>query len=141
MNAIDKFLNESIILNESKCGIFNDYLVKVNSNDPGNIPHFHVVDSNTEGNNFHTCIQIKTNHYFLHEGKMDILTSSSDRKDLQKFLISKPNNIPKEIGKWKSFLKTNWLMICYLWNVGNRSKMIDISKIKMPNYTTINLER
>lgn len=52
MKSIDKFLQEST------CGTFSKYTISVNSNDSGNIPHFHVKDTNSNGRYFHTCIQI-----------------------------------------------------------------------------------
>ena len=49
--------------------------IYIRSNDPGNIPHFHIVDQVTMGDKFHTCIKIETAEYFHHTGKEDILNA------------------------------------------------------------------
>lgn len=141
MNVIDKFLNETLVF-QSKVGNFSNYIIKVNSNDNGKIPHFHLVDSTTQGNLFHTCIQLEKNNYFLHEGKMDILSSVSDRKKLNEFMCKEPVSVPKEVKKYKDYITSNWLLTCFLWNVQNeRGRFIDLLKTKQPNYTTINQKR
>lgn len=35
--------------------------VYIRTNDPGNIPHFHVRDTSTMGTEFETCVRIQTN--------------------------------------------------------------------------------
>lgn len=141
MNVINEFLKEPITVN-SQIGKFSNYFVKVNSNDPGKIPHVHVLDSNTLGKQFHCCIQLEKNNYFIHDGKTDTLTSRSERKQFYDFMKSKPITIPKEISKYKQYIKNNWLLACFLWNVQNeRSRFINLKTTKMPDYTTINLSR
>ncbi|MBR1962255.1 MAG: hypothetical protein IKA26_04795, partial [Alistipes sp.] len=44
------------LLEMAKVGPLNDKLViYIWTNDGGNIPHFHIVDKSTMGNEFHTC--------------------------------------------------------------------------------------
>ena len=140
MNVLDKFLNDSLLL-ESKCGEFGDYYIYVNSDDSGNIPHFHMKDTNTDGKKFHTCIQLTKNNYFLHEGKTKVISSSKIRKELCKLLKSKPTKIPKEIQHIKPLPKTVWEMMCYLWNTSYRSQYINLKTTKIPDYTIIHPER
>ena len=119
-----KQLNEKQSLMEmAKIGEMKNYTIIVWTNDSGNIPHFHIVDSNTLGNRFHTCVQIEKPEYFHHTGKEDVL-NSGERKDLVKFFKS-PD--PDEV------FNTNWDILLYEWNKNNNRKRIP-TNIEMPNY-------
>ena len=49
---------DDMLLEMAQIGNINKTLViYVRSNDPGNIPHFHIVDKTTLGDKFHTCIK------------------------------------------------------------------------------------
>ena len=104
-----------------------NYLVYVNTDDSGNIPHFHVVDNNTTGDEFHTCIMIEESRYFTHNSKVDKLTRGKDRKNLDKFLRQKFSN--------SKFNGTNWEYIVMIWNMNNSNVVIE--DIKQPDYSTI----
>lgn len=104
------------------------YLIYVNTDDEGNIPHFHCVDNNTRGKTFHTCIQIEKSQYFTHGNKQDKITSSRNRKALDTFL-RQPFEKPKFNG-------TNWEYIVMIWNMNNSSSQVDESLIQ-PDYTEI----
>lgn len=105
-----------------------NYLIYVNTDDKGNIPHFHCVDNNTRGSEFHTCIRIDKAEYFLHEGKMDIITKGKERKALNDFLKS-------PFAKSK-FQGTNWEYIVMIWNMNNSEVEVD-EELDQPNYTNI----
>lgn len=125
-----KVISNSHILTEmAKVGTFDDVDVLVWSNDPGKIPHFHIIDSNSRGNEFHCCIEIKNPKYFFHDGKEDTL-NSRDIKDLIKFLNSSSNS-----KRFSSF--TNWQVLVTLWNMNNSDIEID-EDIEMPDYTLLN---
>lgn len=118
-----KFLDEMAL----KIGNIDKYLIYVNSDDSGNIPHFHMVDSNSRGTNkkgFHTCIEIKNAKYFHHNGKEDVLDTKL-RKQLQTFL--------QEPFRIKDYNRTNWEFIRDIWNLNN-SNMNVPEDCKMPNY-------
>lgn len=119
----NKFLNEMAY----KIGDVDKYTIYVNSDDSGNIPHFHMVDSNSRGTNkkgFHTCIEIKDAKYFHHNGKEDVLDTKL-RKQLQVFLQKPFRN--------NKFKMTNWEFIKEAWN-DNNSNMNVPEDCKMPNY-------
>ena len=59
--------------------------VYIRTNDPGNIPHFHVRDTSTMGTEFETCVRIQTNAYFLYGRYKDTL-NSAERKALAEFM-------------------------------------------------------
>ena len=126
MKDLNEYINEQLLLEMAQVGDINKSLtIYVRSNDPGNIPHFHIVDKSTLGNHFHTCIQIESNKYFHHTGKEGIL-NSKERKKLVEFLKQKN----------EEFDITNYQTIIRLWNLGNSKKKVD-KNFKMPDYKEI----
>ena len=118
-------IDDKMLLEMAQIGNINKILViYVRSNDPGNIPHFHIVDKSTLGNKFHTCIKIETSEYFHHTGKEDVL-NSKQRKQLVDFL-----NNSNELGV------SNWKYLLLSWNTNNSTKKVNIN-IQMPDYTNI----
>lgn len=119
--------DERLMLEMAQIGRFdkNKLTIYVRSDDPGNIPHFHIVDTQTLGAHFHTCVEIKTNRYFHHTGKEDVL-SSKQRKELNSFLKSRYKN--------KGF--SNWSWVLINWN-GNNSDMLVNELQDQPDYTNI----
>lgn len=113
--------NDSVINEMSQVGTFSKYTIIVWTNDPGNIPHFHIVDSSTRGEKFHTCLKIETPEYFHHSGKEDVL-NNKERKELLKFLNSK--------DKWG---EQNWIVLLKEWERNNSNSSIDINQV-IPDY-------
>lgn len=101
------------------------YDIIVWTNDSGNIPHFHIIDSNTRGNIFNSCIRIDKAEYFNHEGKTDKLNSQL-RKDLVNFLLSTDEDL--EIS--------NWILLISEWNRNNSNIKISINS-QMPDYINL----
>lgn len=119
---LDFELNERFFFEMAQIGgIDNNLIAYVRSNDPGNIPHFHIVDKTTLGSKFHTCVKIESPEYFHHTGKEDTL-NSKQRKSLVNFLNSLT---PLEISHWKFLLLT--------WNTNNSNKKLSMD-LPMPNY-------
>ena len=116
---------ERYLMEMANIGSIDNKLVDIiRMNDPGNIPHFHIVDKATLGRDFHTCIKIETPEYFHHEGKEDIL-NSKQKKNLNDFLKNK-----NELGV------TNWKYLVTTWNINNSSKNVD-KDITQPDYTKL----
>lgn len=90
--------------------IDNKYEVYIHTDAPGNIPHFHIWDAETRGQKFHTCIRIDSPQYFHHTEKEDVLNSSL-KKELMRFLKSKPNKLKR--------YNSNWEVIIDMWNANN----------------------
>ena len=68
-----------MILNEmARIGYIDDLELIIWTDDPGNIPHFHIRDKETKGNNFHCCIRLDEPSYFKHQGKMDVLNAKQN---------------------------------------------------------------
>lgn len=120
----------NLLCEMARVGCFeNKYEVYVNTNDPGDEPHFHVRDTTTQGQEFHTCVKIKEAMYFRHPGKMDIMNAHM-KKALVDFLKAAPP--PK---KRVSFT-TNWEKVIYQWNENNSRMNVDEDQ-PMPDYIHI----
>ena len=133
LNSIHDYekLREGMLLEMARVGFIDDeYEVYIHTDDPGNIPNFHIWDAETRGQKFHTCIRIESPEYFHHTGKEDYLNSSM-RKELVSFLKSKSKN--------KRF-SSNWEYLVSMWN-DNNSKMNVPEDITMPDYTKLPREK
>ena len=102
----------------------NKFVIVVWTNDPGNIPHFHIMDKATRGNEFHTCVKIELPEYFEHTGKEDKL-NSKQRKALVDFFNS--------TDKWG---ENNWIVLLKEWERNNSNYEIGLD-VKMPDYTKL----
>ena len=131
-DRIDKLIEEDY-LNEMAVRVGNpqpEYLIYVNANDEGYIPHFHYVDVTTRGKDkkgFHTCIRIDKAEYFKHGNKIDSLNSMQKRQ-LQSFL--------KEPFEKPNFQGTNWDYIVMIWNTNNSQMNVDEDQ-PMPDYMNL----
>lgn len=129
LNSIYNYekLRESMLLEMARVGFIDDeYEVYIHTDDPGNVPHFHIWDAETRGQKFHTCIRIESPEYFHHTGKEDYLNSSM-RKELVRFFKDKSKN--------KRF-SSNWEYLVSMWN-DNNSKINVPEDITMPDYTKL----
>lgn len=114
------------ILNEmAQIGYIGPYQIYVHTNDPGHIPHFHIWDLSTRGQNFHTCIRIDCPEYFHHTGKEDVL-NSKQRKELVNFLNS----------SYRNRKQTVWQHLIDVWNDNNSDVEID-ENTPMPDYVKL----
>jgi len=121
-------MHEAELLNEmARVGFFSDFEVWIRTDDPGNIPHFHVWDKNSKGGLFHTCVKIETPEYFHHTGKEDIF-NSKQKKELVEFLQAKPLK-----SHWHP---TNWDFIITLWNANNSKAEVSEDQ-DIPDYTKL----
>lgn len=90
----------------------------------GPVPHFHVWDDDTDGQEFHTCVCINKVEYFHHTGKEDSF-DSKQKKKLMEFLKASPNN-PR--------YKTHFEYICSMWNDNNPTQTKVDENADIPNY-------
>lgn len=95
------------------------YEIWIYTNDPGNKPHFHIIN---EEKNFSCCVRIDVAEYFIHLGKEDTLNSAL-KKSLVYFLKSKHRKLPI----------TNWEYLCACWEDNNSNMPLD-DDLQMPNY-------
>ena len=119
----ENHLQSNMLLEMAKVGPLNDELViYIWTNDGGNIPHFHIVDKATMGNEFHTCVKIMSAEYFHHTGKEDML-NSKQKKALMKFFTMS--------DKWGD---NYWDIVLQEWN-RNSSKIEVDRNLPAPDYT------
>lgn len=124
----DKYLPDvQLLLEMARVGYFSDFEVWIRTDDPGNIPHFHVWDKNSKGGLFHACVQILKPEYFHHTGKEDEF-NAKQKKELIQFLNSKPLKAKR--------YKTNWEFIVTLWNVNNFSMEVP-EDLEIPDYALL----
>ena len=121
----ENHLQSKMLLEMAKVGPLNDELViYIWTNDGGNIPHFHIVDKATMGNEFHTCVKIMSAEYFHHTGKEDVL-NSKQKKTLMKFFTMS--------DKWGD---NYWDIVLQEWN-RNSSKIEVDRNLSTPDYTKL----
>ena len=121
----ENHLQSKMLLEMAKVGPLNDELViYIWTNDGGNIPHFHIVDKATMGNEFHTCVKIMSAEYFHHTGKEDVL-NSKQKKALMKFFTMS--------DKWGD---NYWDIVLQEWN-RNSSKIEVDRNFPTPDYTKL----
>ena len=102
----DDALNEAEVSGKTNRPSFKsigECKVEVYSNE-GNIPHFHMYNLS---NTFNTCICIYSANYFSHGNKYTDKLSSSQRKQLDKWLLSIPKDPISNM--------TNWAGIVFIW--------------------------
>lgn len=121
-----RLINEKYLNEMARVGIFDRYEVYIRIDDPGKIPHFHIRDYTTKGQQFHTCIQIYKPKYFHHTGTEDILNSKM-KKSLINFMTSPSKN--------KRF-DNNWQLLLAMWNLNNSGIEVDESQV-MPDYNEL----
>lgn len=106
--------------------------VYVRTDDGGNIPHVHIRDTNTQGEEFETCVQLEKNAYFLH-GKYKDKMNTSQRKSFAEFMES-----PSKTKRYN----TNYEFAIDMWNANNSNVNIEVQYDEngnpiIPNYRTI----
>lgn len=110
----------------------NNYDVIVWTDDPGFIPHVHIRDTSTRGQEFDTCVMLETNKYFLHNGHVDKMNSRMC-KAFDDFMCQPSRNV---------HYRNNYEHAVNLWNDNNSEAYIQIKEdedgnIIMPDYTHI----
>ena len=117
--------DERMLMEMASIGDIDSKLtIIIRMNDPGNVPHFHIVDKTTLGSKFHTCIKIESAEYFHHTGKEDVL-NTKQRKLLVNYLSS--TNRRDDL---------NWEYLVTTWNYNNSSVLVD-ENIPMPDYINL----
>ena len=120
-----RYLHENVY-GMSRIGYSEGLEIYVNTNDGGNIPHFHMRDSE-DWDKFHTFIQIEQPEYFLHGNKQDTL-NSKQKSALQEFMISKV-----KLKKYADKFTNNWELVCFLWDMNNSNISIS-DDAEQPDY-------
>lgn len=133
MKTLSQLLEESFSmehrLNEmARIGFMDEFEIVIYTDDPGNIPHMHILDASTHGDNFSSCVKLESAEYFPHGGKYVDKFNSNQRKAFNEFMKSKPSRV--------TLYKTNYQYACEMWN-GNNSKTTVDSTREQPDYTKL----
>lgn len=126
-------LRNGHIINEmARVGFMDDMDVVVYTDDPGYIPHVHIIDNATRGQEFDACVMIEDNRYFSHGNHTDVF-NSKQRKSFDNFM-HEPCRSPK--------YKNNYELAISMWNLNNSDAYVipktdNNGETIIPNYTTI----
>lgn len=118
--------DDSHLMEYARVGFMDNGLeVYVMTDDPGHIPHFHLRDIATKGQEFDTCIEIMRNKYFIHGHHMSKLNGRG-KKMLAEFMEAKCPNTKYE---------NNYELTVDMWNMNNSSMNVEYVKGQpIPNY-------
>ena len=117
----------------ARVGIMNNIFdVIVHTDDMGFVPHVHIIDRNTGGNEFDCCVQLEKNHYFIHGNHVDMF-NSRQCKIFDDFM-KQPCRSPK--------YRNNYEFAVEMWNANNSESYVQIKEdengeIIMPDYNII----
>lgn len=118
----------------SRIGRMNNYEVIVYTDDMGYIPHVHIIDSATRGQEFDTCVQLETNKYFLHGRHQDTFNNKLC-KMFNDFMHEPHRNV---------HFRNNYEYAVNMWNDNNSNSYVQLHEddngdIMIPDYSTITL--
>lgn len=111
----------------ARVGFVDDFEVIVYTDDPGNIPHVHIIDTATRGEKFSSCVKLEVAEYFPHGGKYKDKFNAKERKAFDKFMRSKPRN---------NRYATNYEYACAMWNDNNSKRNVDETREQL-DYTKL----
>lgn len=129
----DEFLKRKRLDEMARVGVMNNVFdVIVYTDDMGYIPHVHIIDNATRGEDFDCCVQLKTNQYFSHGNHQDIFNSKQCK--LFDDFMKQPCRSPK--------YRNNYEFAVEMWNANNSDSYIQIIEdengdIIQPNYSVI----
>lgn len=109
----------------------------INSREGDNVPHFHVLDHTSKGEEIETCVQIRENRYF-HHGRHQGTLNAKQRDALMAFMQSKPKTNKPQFNKFDTYYE----LIAYLWelfypNSDTEIKYDKDGNVIIPDYTNI----
>lgn len=119
---------EHNIIEIARIGFIDEFEIVIYTDDPDNIPHMHILDASTHGDNFSSCVKLESAEYFSHGGKYVDKFNSKQRKVFNDFMKSKPSRV--------TMYKTNYQYACEMWN-GNNSKTTVDGTQEQPDYTKL----
>jgi hypothetical protein len=129
----DMFQKKQRLDEMARVGFMNDLEVIVYTDDRGYIPHVHIIDRATKGQDFDTCIRLDKADYFLHGRHNDVL-NSNERKDFNAFMNQPSRNV---------HYRNNYEAAVNLWNDNNSNSYVQIiddkdGNVVVPDYTKLN---
>lgn len=128
----NEFVYESHLDEMARVGKTDELIVWVWTDDPGYIPHVHIIDADTKGKRLNACIRLDKSAYFKHGNHTGTL-NSAQRKEFNELMHAKPRN-----GKFAN----NYEYACVLWNDNNSSVELEVpmdvnGNVIVPDYRDI----
>lgn len=126
-------LNEQRLDEMAQIGVIGSkYIVRVWTNDPGHIPHIHIIDSDTNGRKLDACVRLDKSAYFKHGAHTDTL-NASQRKMLDAFMREELKD---------DYFPNNYEYAVYEWNRNNSGTRVMLerdsnNRIVVPDYKYI----
>lgn len=120
-NSIKEELGRELLLTEmARVGFMDQgrYEIYVWTDDPGNEPHIHIRDYSTHGEKFETCVKLRTNEYFLHNGYTDMFNHRYE-KLLYEFM-TQPSKSPK--------YRNNYECAVEMMNLNNSTAEVEVKE-------------
>lgn len=119
--------NDNRLFEMAKIGRFKNLYIYIWMNDGGNVPHFHISDSDNypQNSTVEIAIKIDSPEYFPHGGKYTDKLNSREIKELIKFLNKTEDG------------EKNWVYLLRTWNKNNSKAKIPVTS-PMPDYTQLN---
>lgn len=120
----EELANKKRLDEMARVGIMNNtFDIIVYTDDRGYIPHVHVIDRATHGNDFDCCVQLERNQYFTHGHHSDMFNS----KQCQLFddFMKQPCRSPK--------FRNNYEFAVEMWNANNSESYVQIREDKDGN--------
>ena len=130
---VERAIDSRRLLTEyARVGFMDNLEVIVHTDDPGMIPHVHIVDKATRGRDFDCCVRLDTNQYFKHGIYRDEFNSSGC-KAFNKFMHS-----PYKDDRYQNFYE----FAVSMWDANNSNVSVEIKKdadgkVIVPDYTKI----
>lgn len=114
-----EYIKHKAVLNEmARVGLMGEYDIVVHTDDPGFVPHFHVIDKATRGFEFDCCVMLEDNKYFSHGSHQDTLDRTT-RDRLYAFMLEPHRNV---------HYRNNYEYAVNLWNDNNSSSYVQIKE-------------
>ena len=110
----------------------DNYDIVIRTDDPGYIPHVHIIDLPTRGRDFDCCVQLETNKYFQHGTHQDIMPAKWC-KEFYDIMCQPHRNI---------HVRNVYEYAVNLWNDNNSSSYVQIKEdangnVIVPDYRHI----
>ena len=129
----DEIIKRKRLDEMARVGVMNNVFdVIVYTDDMGYIPHVHIIDNATRGQDFDCCVQLEKNQYFTHGKHIDEFNSKQCK--LFDEFMRQPCRSPK--------YKNNYEFAVEMWNANNSKSYVQImededGEIIQPDYTII----
>ena len=117
------------------CSVGEDLEILYFWDDAAPIPHFHIVDKQTFGKHFHTCIKIESPEYYHYTiEQYEYFHHNGQEGKLNDEQCTILIDVLNQVEHFDTC--TNWEYLLHAWNTNNPKHEVDIHT-PMPNYKNL----